>query len=208
MTTSRKAAASRSNSLFEEVASMLPEDDKIALSGLFDANAQRAWSLSRISEYKERIRILISLHNTISILHSFPTEILLHIFKIYSWDKSQSAATMLAVSHVCHRWRAVLLAMPEYWAPATVHATDNRIELLKLFLSRSSLVSVLPPLDIIYDKKILKAYQPHLRQLRGIAVSCSYEDRDDCDDVDEDEYQDYQMRDLIMSFFLTIRLYG
>ncbi|PIL33137.1 hypothetical protein GSI_04586 [Ganoderma sinense ZZ0214-1] len=128
---------------FPELADALPLEDVMALSRLAGAREARIWTRNRIEECKKQLDALIAIQNTITPINTLPNELLTKIFAsipIYSW---LSAPWMLSMTQICRRWRAVVLATPEFWVKPLEYWADsyNGRELnhhLPVFLERSS----------------------------------------------------------------------
>ena len=129
--------------LSSELASALPLEDVITLSRLSGAREARIWTQNRIEECKKQLDALIAIQNSITLINTLPNELLMKIFAsipAYTWH---CAVWMLTMGHVCRRWRAVVLATPEFWVKPLEHWTDTENDegknhLLPVFLKRSS----------------------------------------------------------------------
>ncbi|KAL0950266.1 hypothetical protein HGRIS_010246 [Hohenbuehelia grisea] len=77
-------------------------------------------------------------------IHQLPTELVAEIFALCHAAEedhrgnSASACARVILSHVCRRWRAVILCMPLLWSTISVHGPgDSSLSRLKAHLERS-----------------------------------------------------------------------
>ena len=128
---------------FPELASALPMEDVLALGGLIGVHQTRIWTCHRIEECKKHLDALIAINNIITPINTLPNELLMKIFASIGIDTWRSAPWMLTMSHICRRWRAVVLVTPEFWVKPLQHWGDlendhQQNHLLPIFLERSS----------------------------------------------------------------------
>ncbi|KAI1791624.1 hypothetical protein LXA43DRAFT_423207 [Ganoderma leucocontextum] len=129
-----------------ELASTLSKGDAAALRELSDTPQVRAWTRRKVTKYKKYLSALLAIHNSIAPIDKLPTEILQNIFTYVPSEHETWCDTswMLSLQSVCRRWRAVLLATPEYWVQGMddvmdlYEHDDESNDLLNLFLARSA----------------------------------------------------------------------
>ncbi|KAI1796766.1 hypothetical protein LXA43DRAFT_937093 [Ganoderma leucocontextum] len=97
---------------YPDYADILSSQDRRCLKGLSPLQT-RSWALSRIEQYRACILALGSIHNLATPLHAYlPTEILIHIFG----HIRPTSRKEIALAHVCHLWRSVLMRTSAFWA--------------------------------------------------------------------------------------------
>ncbi|TBU25740.1 hypothetical protein BD311DRAFT_764046 [Dichomitus squalens] len=124
---------------FPAAAEHLPVTDRNVLAGLASVSDVHAWTTAKVDEYRKLALVLISIYNAVTPIHRLPTEILEQIFQ-QRWDNRAG----LHLSHVCRRWRDILLHSARFWAGAleseeidAIHATHDPVPYLKALLSRA-----------------------------------------------------------------------
>ncbi|KAI0719789.1 hypothetical protein C8T65DRAFT_34487 [Cerioporus squamosus] len=112
-------SSSRSAELLRELEETLPKE----LRAIHDAQ-----SLDRMMDFLSTALVAVrTRYNLISAVHKLPTEILLFIFHLLRPKTAREAEqapvelsaasnrSLVSLTHVCHRWRAVALDCPALW---------------------------------------------------------------------------------------------
>lgn len=167
---------------YHDYADVLSLQDRKSLKGLSPFQT-RTWTLSRIEQYRARILALGSIHNLATPIHAYlPTEILIQIFG----HIRPTLRKEIALTHVCHLWRSLLMRTSVFWAKmletkiggslSTEGAASDSV--LRELLDRSSprslklYVSEFPPLlrDILL---------PHFSRITGFKAGISLDNLPD-----------------------------
>ncbi|PIL33126.1 hypothetical protein GSI_04575 [Ganoderma sinense ZZ0214-1] len=166
-----------------QLAFSLPDADLSSLMGLSDASEVREWTEGKISEYKKHILTLTAIHNSISPINKLPTEILQNVFELVP-DRRCTVFWMLSLQSVCHRWRSVLLATPEYWVQGINEGMclqvwegdpDSRSYFCDLFLARSKPC----PLELnmgTRSSKMWEVLEGHFDRVTSVSVRATDEE--------------------------------
>lgn len=127
-----------------------------------------SWKLALPVLNNYRFALLVY-HNSILPIHRLPNELLINIFLLVI----RSGTSLIKMSHVCYRWRAVALDCPALWT--SIH-TDNG-DCLKAHLRRSHTMAV----DITWDLLDVKSSEkmeafvhilrPHAQRISGLRCS-------------------------------------
>ncbi|KAI0072816.1 hypothetical protein K474DRAFT_1667369 [Panus rudis PR-1116 ss-1] len=102
-----------------ELESRSPEDAKLWLE----------------EQSNKALKYLLALHsyrNTLSPIHRLPNELLAEIFSI-SAHFCDTPTTVIYLSHVCRRWRSLILQLPKFWSTIDVENLDRT----RAFFARS-----------------------------------------------------------------------
>jgi hypothetical protein len=159
--------------------------DAMNLQVAMDSGSGRSWQYQQqaidaeIKSLEESLRALKQRRNTLSPISSLPAEVIAAIFLLARLP-DKTGRPDLRVSHVCRRWREIVLDYPLFWSHVNITAIGPvgvtemlaRAKMAPLCLEAMISQFIYPPYrweDVF--QKVLQAHVSHIYRLRISAKS-------------------------------------